>query len=293
MNNLRVVGNNAVVDVATEVATMETENVLARTVMANAYTLWGKKIADIPVDLLELDHSYQRIETGNAKKIADNWDKEACEFLLVSYRNGKFYVIDGQHRLIAAKIKGIESLPCVIFTGLTKSEEARRFSIQGNGRKKLTPNDTFKANLECGNTEYKEVATDMEIKRICDKYGVTITKSNFNLNCSPKRLRSISRPRIIINGTGSECFEWILNVITNSNWDECVDAYEKDMLMLFRAYYIEHTRIGNMEEATEKITKVMNSMTPKELIAQAVVEYPAHTKATAMKIKLAELTSKA
>ena len=63
--------------------------------------------------------------------------------------------------------------------------------------------------------------------------------------------------------------------------------------MLFRAYYTEHTRIGNLEEATEKITKVMNSLTPKELIAQAIGDYPAHTKTTALKIKLTELTSKA
>lgn len=289
MKNLRVVGNNAVVE--TEV--METETMLARTVMSNAYTLWGKKIADIPVDLLELDHSYQRVETGNAKKIADNWDDNACEFLLVSYRNGKFYVIDGQHRMIAAKIKGIQSLPCVILVGLTKSEEARRFSVQGMGRKKLTPNDTFKANIECGNAEYKEVAIDMEIKRICDKYGVTITKSNFNLDHNPKRLRSISRSRIIVDGTGSECFEWILNTITNSHWDECIDAYEKDMLMLLKSYYIEHNHIGDLEEATEKLIKVFNKITPKTMIARAVADYSTHTKTTAMKIKLTELTSKA
>lgn len=284
MSNLRVVGNNAVVE--------ETENMLARTVMSNSYTLWGKKIADIPVNLLELDHSYQRIETGNAKKIADNWDDNACEFLLVSYRNGKFYVIDGQHRMIAAKIKGIESLPCVILTGLTKGEEARRFSVQGMGRKKLTPNDTFKANIECGNVEYKEVATDMEIKRICDKYGVTITKSNFNLDHNPKRLRSISRSRMIVNGNGSECFEWILDTITKSNWNECIDAYEKDMMMLLKSYYVEHSHINNLEQATEKLINLFNKITPREMIAQAVADYPTHTKATAMKIKLTELTSK-
>lgn len=288
--SLKVVGNNAVVE---NTNVVEEGNMLARTVMANSYTLWGKKIADIPVDLLELDHSYQRVETGNAKNIADNWDDNACEFLLVSYRNGKFYVIDGQHRMIAAKIKGIESLPCVILVGLSKSEEARRFSVQGMGRRKLTPNDTFKANIECGNIEYKEVATDMEIKRICDKYGVTISKSNFNLNYNPKRLRSISRSRRIIDSAGSECFEWIIDTVANSNWDECSDAYEKDMLILLKNYYVEHNRIGNLEQATEKLITVMNRVTPKEIIAQAVATYPAHTKATAMKIKLTELTSKA
>jgi hypothetical protein len=288
--NFRVIGNTALntEEVVEEVKVEETENVLARTVMNNSYTLWGKRIADIPVDLLDLDHSYQRVETGNAKKIADNWDKDACEFLLVSYRNGKFYIIDGQHRFIAAKIKGIASLPCVIFSGLTRSEEARRFSIQGMGRKKLTPSDTFKANIECGNTDYKEVAIDMEIKRICDKYGITISKSNFNLDYNAKRLRSISRPRIIVNGNGADCFEWIIKTIVNSNWETCIDAYEKDMLMMLKNFYVEN--VEKLAEATEKIKNVMNCITPREFVAQAVAENPTHTKNTAMKIKLTELT---
>ena len=51
-------------------ATMETET-LANVVMNNTYELWGKRIACIPVELLVLDHSYQRTETGNANKLAD------------------------------------------------------------------------------------------------------------------------------------------------------------------------------------------------------------------------------
>ena len=270
-------------------ATMEMgKETLANVVMNNTYELWGKRIACIPVELLELDHAYQRTETGNANKLAENWDDTACEFLLVSFRDGKFYVIDGQHRMIAAKINGIKSLPCVILTGLTRSEEARRFSVQGMGRKVLTPTDTFKANIECGNKDYKEVATDMEIKRICDKYGVVITKSNFNIGYNPKRLRSINRSRTIINGNGSECFEWILKTITESHWENCIDAYEKDMLMLLKGYYVEHKE--DLETATEKIKSVMNTLTPRDLIAKAIIENPTHTKNSAMKIKFAELT---
>lgn len=264
---------------------MDTNKALASTVMSNTYELWGKRIASVPVTLLKLDHSYQRTETGNAKKIADNWNDEACEFLIVSYRDGNFYVIDGQHRLIAAKIKGKESLPCVILTGLTRQEEARRFSVQGVGRKKLSPSDTFKANLECGNPKYAEVFTDMEIKRICDKYNIEITKSNFSNN--PKKLRSISRPRIIVNTAGSECFEWIINTITESKWESCTYAYEKDFLMLFKTYYVEHK--GDLETAKKKLIKMFNSITPEEFVIQARAENPTHRKNSAMKIKLANM----
>ena len=270
-------------------ATMEMgKETLANVVMNNTYELWGKRIACIPVELLELDHAYQRTETGNANKLAENWDDTACEFLLVSFRDGKFYVIDGQHRMIAAKINGIKSLPCVILTGLTRSEEARRFSVQGVGRKVLTPTDTFKANIECGNKDYKEVATDMEIKRICDKYGVVITKSNFNLEHNQKRLRSINRSRLIVNGNGSECFEWVIKTITETHWENCIDAYEKDMLMLLKSYYTEH--ISDLDNATVKIKSMMNTLTPKDFTSEAVKRYNNHTKNSAKKILLKELT---
>lgn len=261
---------------------------MAHVVMNNTYELWGKRIASIPVELLELDYAYQRTETGNANKLAENWDDTACEFLLVSFRDGKFYVIDGQHRMIAAKINGIKSLPCVILTGLTRSEEARRFSVQGVGRKVLTPNDTFKANLECGNTEYKEVATDMEIKRICDKYNITITKSNFNPNINPKRLRSISRARIIVNNSGSSCLEWILDAITNSNWEYCTDAYEKDILMLFKTYYTEN--VEDLDVAKEKLIAIMNAITPREFVANAITTFTNYNKNAALKLYLSKLT---
>lgn len=279
--------NTTNANVTINTATEATET-MAHVVMNNTYELWGKRIASVPVELLELDHAYQRTETGNANKLAENWDDTACEFLLVSFRDGKFYIIDGQHRMIAAKIKGIKSLPCVILTGLTRSEEARRFSVQGVGRKVLTPNDTFKANLECGNTEYKEVATDMEIKRICDKYNITITKSNFNPNINPKRLRSISRARIIVNSSGAVCLEWILDTITNSNWEYCTDAYEKDILMLFKTYYTEN--VENLYDAKEKLIAIMNAITPREFVANAITTFTNYNKNAALKLYLSKLT---
>lgn len=273
---------------ATNIVPMENKETLAHVVMNNTYELWGKRIASVPVELLELDHSYQRTETGNANKLAENWDDTACEFLLVSFRDNKFYVIDGQHRMIAARINGIKSLPCVILTGLTRSEEARRFSVQGMGRKVLTPNDTFKANIECGNTKYKEVYTDMEIKRICDKHNIKITLSNFNPMINPKKLRSISRARIIVNSSGSNCLEWILDTITSSNWEYCTDAYEKDILMLFKTYYTEN--IEDLDNARERLIAIMNAITPREFVANAITTFINHSKNSALKLYLSKIT---
>ena len=128
----------------------------------------------------------------------------------------------------------------------------------------------------------------MEIKRLCDKYNITITKSNFNPTVNPKRLRSISRARIIVNSSGSCCLEWILDAITSSNWEYCTDAYEKDMLMLLKTYYTEN--IKDLEYAREMLLDVMNTNTPREFVFNARTTFPNHKKGSALKLYLSKVT---
>ena len=58
-------------------------------------------------------------------QLAEHWDDEKCDVLKVSYveDKGYFNIIDGQHRAIAAKMNGVESLVCDISSGMTESEE--------------------------------------------------------------------------------------------------------------------------------------------------------------------------
>src|SRR3546814_15434960 len=73
------------------------------------------------IDQLLVDDSYQRSIEGGASqrlivKIAENWDWRLCLPLIVSRRQGALYVIDGQHRYEAAKLRGaIRDLPIVLF----------------------------------------------------------------------------------------------------------------------------------------------------------------------------------
>lgn len=80
-------GNNAMATV------VNTEVVLARSVMSNAYSICNKRIASVPVSLMRLDKSYQR-ETNNEniQKLIRDWDNDRCDFLLASYRDEKFYI---------------------------------------------------------------------------------------------------------------------------------------------------------------------------------------------------------
>ena len=74
-----------------------------------------------PIADLQIDESYQRsIDTGPSqslvKRIARDWDWGLCQPLNVAKReDGSLWVIDGQHRLAAARDRGdIYDLPCVV-----------------------------------------------------------------------------------------------------------------------------------------------------------------------------------
>lgn len=245
--------------------------VLAQTVINNTYSICGKRIASVPVELMDIDYTYQRIAGTTINKLMRDWNDEKCDFLVVSFRDNKFYIIDGQHRYTVAKAKGIASLPCIIFTGLTQNDEALKFARQQDNVNKLSAYDTFKANIACGNANIPEVKTDMEIKRICDKYNIAVKKYG-KMNVGEKVLRCLTTVRPLVNSTtydGLKCFEWLIDTVNATNWADCSDSYSDYIISMLKNYYVDN--VDNLNE--DKLMKVMNSITPSELIVKAKYEY--------------------
>jgi hypothetical protein len=112
-----------------------------------------------PEQLL-IDDSYQRtLETGPSqtlvRRIAMFWDWSLCQPLIVARRNdGGHYVVDGQHRLAAAKLRGdIFQLPCVVASYSSSAEEAASFVALNQQRRPLGALDLFKAALAADDSE--------------------------------------------------------------------------------------------------------------------------------------------
>lgn len=103
---------------------------------------------------LRIDPLYQRDLHGSAsqaliRRIAQHWDWDLCQPLVVARRQDlteRLFVIDGQHRLEAARIRGdIAQLPCVILNYASAAEEAAAFVNLNQQRKPLSRIDVFKA----------------------------------------------------------------------------------------------------------------------------------------------------
>jgi len=112
------------------------------------------RYADISKTSLSVDEAYQReVKSTDLKiaKIASEWSWIACGIITVAHRDGAYFVVDGQHRVMAAmKRSDITTLPCMIFESDGVKDEANAFLRANRNRKPMTSQQAFKAMIESG-----------------------------------------------------------------------------------------------------------------------------------------------
>ncbi len=130
-----------------------------------------------PADL-RVDPAYQRqLQTDASQKlvrrIAQHWNWDLCQPLVVARRvdlTERLFVIDGQHRLEAARLRGdVEQLPCVVVTHASVADEAAAFVHLNQQRKPLSRMDLFKAAVA------SEDRVSLEITAALDAAGLRLT----------------------------------------------------------------------------------------------------------------------
>jgi hypothetical protein len=111
----------------------------------------------VPLDRLQIDETYQRdIAATKAqqliKRIAAGWDWRLYQPLSVARRgDGQLFVIDGQHRLAAARLRpDLPHLPCVISAFDATDDEARAFAAMNRERRTLTRLEIYRAEIASG-----------------------------------------------------------------------------------------------------------------------------------------------
>jgi hypothetical protein len=141
---------------------------------------------------LMIDPSYQRsIQNGPSqsliRQIAAHWNWDLCQPLVVSKRDGGgLFVIDGQHRLAAAKLRrDIAHLPCVILDLADRADEAANFVHLNLRRRSLSKLDVFKAAVASGDSEASAIA------RAMDEVGLSIATTTNPTGWKPGMVSNI------------------------------------------------------------------------------------------------------
>lgn len=161
-------------------------------------------LQNIPVAELAIDPTYQRsIENGPSqaliRRIATRWDWGLCQPLVVSSRdNGAaLFVIDGQHRLEAAKLRGdIGDLPCVVMAYPDAASEAANFVELNQRRRPLNSIELFRAALAGGEPEALDIADAVR------EAGLKIASHTNNKHWKPGEVGNVGGLRLAFKRHG-------------------------------------------------------------------------------------------
>jgi hypothetical protein len=164
----------------------------------------NQKIELIALDDMEPDTKFQRpTKVSQVESIVKKYDDAQLGVITVSWRDGKYQVIDGAHRAKSLRDLGYTHAYCVVLNGLNLAQEADYFRKQNQDRRQTTIGDNFKAGI---------TAEDEQVIRINEiamshgfHIGTGVRKSH--------RLRALTAVYDIVNNYGYEVLDATLKLI--------------------------------------------------------------------------------
>lgn len=119
------------------------------------------------------DYQHERFREARAEQIARDWRDDLVGILVISYRDGMHWIVDGNHRAAAAHYKfGPDyGLRCEVFDSMTKAEEVELFLDLEAMRRRVTRWEKFACHLSVGSPDQVAIA------RIVNEAGFTLAAS--------------------------------------------------------------------------------------------------------------------
>jgi len=158
----------------------------------------------------------RQLNQARAQEMAEDFQPEALGLLVASLRvDGHTYIVDGQHRMVAARIAKFDGLlDTKVFTDLTLQEEAALFLSLNKGRA-IQPIDRFKARVTQGEPQA------CSINKVLKAYGLHVDWAN---NDSLNVISAIGTLEKVYTGCGVR------------DGDDHPDLLDKVVRTLHRAY---------------------------------------------------------
>ena len=162
---------------------------------------------------------YQRmLRMEKVSQIAENFSEYIANEPKVSYRDGRFYVFDGQNTVEARRTcnggKDV-TIRCKVFYGLTKEDEATLFAIQTGNATCLTAGERLRANLVAENPDA------LYFVGITSNAGVEFAYDGIR---APWKIYCIETAYELYKQYGCERYVEMLHII-NEAWKGNVDSY--------------------------------------------------------------------
>lgn len=173
----------------------------------------------IDVALLRVDESYQRPVQGagrvNVGRIAEQfrWSKFA-PIVVSPIPGGLFAVIDGQHRAIAAALRGLDTLPAQVVVA-DATEQAAAFKAINAATTRISALQLHRAALAAGDAEAREV------QEAADAAGVVILRHpTSHLDLKPGETMALGAIRSALKEHGRDTVVTALMCVTETSNNE-------------------------------------------------------------------------
>lgn len=170
----------------------------------------------VQVQDLLVDGDYQRsIESEASQRliaaIAAHWDWRLCMPLAVSRRGDGRYVIDGQHRLAAARLRpDIPHLPCCIATYEGPADEAAMFVAANRARRAINRLDDFHAALVAGDEDA------LDVDRVVRAAGLKVSRQTGSQSWRPGEVAFTSSIASVLGKHGDDLVVEALSAIAEA-----------------------------------------------------------------------------
>lgn len=129
-------------------------------------------LRSLPLSVLNSGLPYQRtVRPKRIRELKEKWDTRYLEPLVVSFRDGKFNVVDGQHRIAILREKsgGADCLvDCMVYDGMSYEDEADFCYELDKSKQPMSLSQSTNARVESARDP-----TTTTIRDLMEQYGFT------------------------------------------------------------------------------------------------------------------------
>ena len=168
---------------------------------------------------------YQRgVQRKRVELIATDFNEYVANEPKISFRNGKYYVVDGQHTIEARILRnGGRALPilCKVYTGMTMQQEALLFAEQNGHSAPLSAGIKLRAKVAGDDAPSKEFLA------ATNRVGLAFNYDSLQL--SDNRISCVGTALKLYNEMGEKIYCESLRIIVAA-WDGKPDSFRASVL---------------------------------------------------------------
>lgn len=213
---------------------------------------------DINTKLLFVDQLYQReVDKARVAQMNKQYRAELVNAIKVSYRDGKFWIFDGQHTAELLKLRNRgRDLPveCKVFYGLTWLDECELFLLQNGVSRAVSMNDRFKARFNRGDADV------VAMVNLAEKLGIRV---DFSKSKGDNRICALTTLNRVYNSLGDDDYTEMLSIIKDA-WGGDAVSFSAEILKGMFIFYSTYKGQYNKKRLLQQLGKVSPAVIIRE-----------------------------